>query len=100
MSASLEITYELSLPKSFQTTTTKTEPTSTIAIALDTSTPRQHLLSLETALAHARKQANEQLTQWKDAVKDLDNEKHRAKGRKGNKEDDENDEDDQDQDSA
>ncbi|GAA6054080.1 hypothetical protein JCM3770_006163 [Rhodotorula araucariae] len=67
--AALELTFTITHP----TTLPSPPPASaTLPYSLDTSNPLAHLQSLELALGQARADLNERLTEWKDALKDVE----------------------------
>ncbi|GAA5855116.1 hypothetical protein JCM9279_001957 [Rhodotorula babjevae] len=92
---SLELTYTVSHPSDLAS---PPPASATLPYALDTSSPSAHLQSLEVALAQARADLNERLTEWKDALKDVEKVVRKKKGKKADEEED--DEDDEEEDEA
>jgi hypothetical protein len=93
MSTSLVLSYTVNpppLPPTVEITTPKAQ---TFSYPLSSSSPTQHLQSLETALGLARDQLNQSLTEWKKAVHGIEVER-KGKGKKsaGTSEVDEEDE--------
>ncbi|GAA6002686.1 uncharacterized protein JCM10292_002967 [Rhodotorula paludigena] len=90
---SLSVSYNISPPPAFSASTATPEPSSTLSYPLDASTPLAHLESLERALQSARDDLNARLTEWKDALKDV--EKPAKKGKKKSAEEDEDEGDEE-----
>ncbi|BGP43387.1 hypothetical protein JCM10450v2_007543 [Rhodotorula kratochvilovae] len=89
--AALELTYTITHPSALPT---PPPAFATLPYTLDTSTPLAHLQSLEAALGQARADLNERLTEWKDALKDVEKVVKKKKGKKDDDEEDEEEEED------
>lgn len=90
---SLTVSYKISTPEGF-TSSIGLSKERTISFPLDTSTPSTHLASLEEQLGTARDQLNQELTEWKDQLKDVERDQTKKKSKK-KKSDDYDDEEDE-----
>ncbi|GAA5989934.1 hypothetical protein JCM10908_002383 [Rhodotorula pacifica] len=71
-------------------------PTSdTFSFPLDSSSPHAHLVSLEKALGDARAQMNGRLTEWKEALKDVEKPLKKSKKQKAEEEEEDEEEDEE-----
>jgi hypothetical protein len=86
--ASFTISHSINLPSSFSAPTSAPPSTDTFSYPLDTSSPLAHLQSLEEQLGVARNDLNARLTEWKEAVKDLEKEDKKKKKKNQDEEED------------